>query len=195
MILKPYRSLIGRITIIGQNRKIVIRELLQYSLGPLPWSFASTDGFPCKTNKAALANALRKDVQLADGLPRNSAPIINGMSIVQTFNVGGGQTTFGMVASSLLTKVLHEGSESDRIDVVFDAYRDMSLNQECRENHTWRSCGSPAVAHQRYSTCQTVENVPVRGKEQAKSYQVHFARMESRTVQGKAERKDLVCRC
>ena len=125
--MKADRSLFGRIIIIGQNRKIDIRELLQYSLGPLPWSLATTEGFPRKTNKEALANALQKDVQLADGHPRNSATIINGMSIVQKLNVGGGQTTFGMVAYSLLTKVLHEGSESDRIDVVFDTYRDMSI--------------------------------------------------------------------
>ena len=32
-----------------------------------------------------------------------------------------------MVASSLQTKVLHEGSQSNRIDVVFDTYRDMSI--------------------------------------------------------------------
>ena len=74
-------------------------------------------------------------------------------------------------------------------------YIQRHVNQECRENHTWRSCGSPAVAHQCYSTCQTVENVLVRGKEHDKSDQVNFARIERGTVQGKAERKDLVCHC
>lgn len=49
------------------------------------------------------------------------------MSLVQKLSVGGGQTTFAMVASSLLTNVLHEGSQSNRIDVVFDTYRDMSI--------------------------------------------------------------------
>ena len=127
MVLKADRSLFGRIIIIGQSRKIDVRELLQYSLGPLPWSLATTEGFPRKTNKAALATPLQKDVPLADGLPQNSAAIIDGMSLVQKLSVGGGQTTFAMVASSLLTKVLHEGSQSNRIDVVFDTYRDMSI--------------------------------------------------------------------
>ena len=67
------------------------------------------------------------DVQLADGLPQNSATIIDGMSLVQKLSVGGGQMSFGMVASSLLTKVLHEGCQSNRIDVVFDTYREKSI--------------------------------------------------------------------
>ena len=33
MVLKADRSLFGRIIIIGQSRKIDVRELLQYSLG------------------------------------------------------------------------------------------------------------------------------------------------------------------
>ncbi|KAK3730477.1 hypothetical protein QZH41_014705 [Actinostola sp. cb2023] len=127
MILKADRSLFGRIIIIGQNRKIEIRQLLQYSLGPLPWALATIEGFPRKTNKAVLATALQKDVQLADGLPPNSAIIIDGMSLVQKLSIGGGQTTFAMVASSLLTNVLHEGFQSNRIDVVFDTYRDVSI--------------------------------------------------------------------
>ena len=107
MVLKADRSLFGRIIVIGQSRKIDVRELLQYSLGPLPWSLATTEGFPRKTNLAALATPLQKDVPLADGLPQNSAAIIDGMSLVQKLSVGGGQTTFAMVPSSLLTKVLH----------------------------------------------------------------------------------------
>ncbi|KAK3747382.1 hypothetical protein QZH41_002637 [Actinostola sp. cb2023] len=121
------KSLFGRIIIIGQNRKIEIRQLLQYSLGPLPWALATIEGFPRKTNKAVLATALQKDVQLADGLPPNSAIIIDGTSLVQKLSIGGGQTTFAMVASSLLTNVLHEGFQSNRIDVVFDTYRDVSI--------------------------------------------------------------------
>ena len=57
MVLKD-RSLFGRIIIISQSRKIDVRELLQYSLGPLLWSLATTEGFPRKTNKAALALSL-----------------------------------------------------------------------------------------------------------------------------------------
>lgn len=126
-ILKADRSLFGRMMIIGQSRKIEVRELLHHSLGPLPWSLATPEGFPRKTNKAALATYLQKDVQLADRIPPNSATIVDGMSLVQKLNVGSNQTTFGHVASSLLSMVLHAGSQSSRIDVVFDVYRENSI--------------------------------------------------------------------
>ena len=127
MILKADRSLFGRIIILGQKRKIEVRELLHYSLGPLPWALATPEGFPRKTNKAALASHLQKDIHLADSLLRNSTIIIDGMSLVQKLNVGGGQTAYGMVASSLLSMSLHEGSQSKRIDVFFDTYRQISI--------------------------------------------------------------------
>ena len=125
MILKADRSLFKRIIILGQNRKIEVRELFRYSFGPLPWALATPEGFPRKTNKAALAANLQRDVQLADSLPQDLTTIIDGMSMVQKLvqNVGGGQTTFGMVASSLLSMALHEGPQRKRIDVVFDTYR------------------------------------------------------------------------
>lgn len=127
MILKADRSLFGRIFILGQNRKIEVRELLHCSLGPLPWALTTSEGFPRKTNKAALATYLQKDTHLADSLPRNSTTIKDGMSLVQKLNIGGGQTTYGMAASSLLSMALHKGSQSKRIDVVLDTYRQISI--------------------------------------------------------------------
>ena len=58
MILKADSSLFGRIIILGQNRKTEVRELLHYSLGPLQWVLATPEGFPRKTNTAALATYL-----------------------------------------------------------------------------------------------------------------------------------------
>ena len=127
MILKADRSLFGRMIISGQSRKIEVKEMLQHSLGPMPWSLATAEGYPRKTNKAALAAHLQKNVQLADRPPNNSATIIDGMSLVQKVSVGSNQTTFGSVASSLMAMVLHEGSESSRIDVVFDTYMENSI--------------------------------------------------------------------
>ena len=49
MILKASYFLFARIIILGQNRKIEVRELLHYSLGPLPWARATPEGFPRKT--------------------------------------------------------------------------------------------------------------------------------------------------
>ena len=127
VILKADRSLFGRMIIMGQSRKIKVRELLRHSLGSLPWSLATPEGFPRKTNKAALATYLQKDIRLAERIPQNSATVIDGMSLVQKLNVGSNQTTFGSVANAILSMALHEGSQSSRIDVVFDTYRENSI--------------------------------------------------------------------
>ena len=46
----------------------------------------------------------------------------------------GGQKTFAEIAESLFSMALNEGTSSDRIDVVFDDYRDDSIKSTEREN-------------------------------------------------------------
>ena len=85
--------------IIGQSRKIEVRELLRHRLGPLPWALATTESFPKKTNKENFASNLQKEVQLAEQVPQHSATVINGMSLVQKSNIGTKKSTFSQVAS------------------------------------------------------------------------------------------------
>lgn len=46
----------------------------------------------------------------------------------------GNDKTFAQLAESTLAKVLHEGGDSERIDVVFDVYKDMSIKHSERAN-------------------------------------------------------------
>ncbi|KAK5862616.1 hypothetical protein PBY51_017989 [Eleginops maclovinus] len=78
-----------------------------------------------KTNKAALARELEKNVAPADVIPEPSATIIDGMSLVQQMK--GDDKTFTQLAESALAKVLHEGAKSQRIDFVFDVYKETSI--------------------------------------------------------------------
>ena len=54
------------------------------------------------------------------------------MSIVQKLD--GNQRTFHDVAKTLLKRVLQEASHSDRVDVVFDVYRESSIKDADRVN-------------------------------------------------------------
>jgi len=81
--------------------------------------------FPRKTNKAALASYLRKNVQLADGSPNNSATVFDGMALVQKVSFESTQITFGSLASSLMGMVLLEGLDSSRINFV--SYNENSI--------------------------------------------------------------------
>ena len=85
-----------------------------------------------KTNKAALASELEKQVLSAETIPEPSATIIDGMSFVQKMK--GNDQTFSQLAESVLTHILHEGVMSHRIDVVFDTYREDSIKNAERSN-------------------------------------------------------------
>ena len=85
-----------------------------------------------KTNKAALATELVKQVLPAETIPEPSATIIDGMSLVQKMK--GNDQTCSQLAESVLTHILHEGVSSHIIDVVFDTYREDSIKNAERSN-------------------------------------------------------------
>ena len=116
--------------LIAENRKLQMREVLIHPLGPLPWALSTADGSLRKTNKAALAKELQKCVPFADVIPQPSACMIDAMALVQRLK---GDHKTAEVAESLLSLVLHEGSNSTRIDVIFDVYKENSIKNAERE--------------------------------------------------------------
>ena len=129
VILKADRTLFTRMIILGQSQKIDVRDLLSHSLGPLPWALATPAGLPRKTNKAALAAQLQKNEHLVQRIPDNAATIIDAMGLVQEINVASSQTSFGRVASTFFTMALNAGGpQITRIDIVFDTYREIFIN-------------------------------------------------------------------
>ena len=59
--MKADRNLFAKMTLIGQTRKLDMKDVLSYHLGPIPWVLANPDGTLWKTNKAQLFKRLRKD--------------------------------------------------------------------------------------------------------------------------------------
>ena len=105
-------------------------EVLTHPLGPLPWALATPDGLFRKTKKAALANYLQKNIAQIEETPAHSAAVVDGMILVQ--RVKGDERTFIEVAMSVLSMALREGHRSQRIDVVFDTYQEMSIKNSER---------------------------------------------------------------
>ena len=134
IILKADRSLFGRIIVMAQGRNLKMADILSHPLGPLPWALSTHDGLLRKTNKATLATTLQKNVAVAvavaEQFPGNSASVVDGMNLVQ--RVKGDQATFGDVATTVLSMALKEGSQSNRIDVVFDKYQENSIKNSER---------------------------------------------------------------
>ena len=132
IILKADRLLFGPMIVIAESRSLSMKDVLSHPLGPLPWSLASTDGSLRKTNKSALARKLESNIPPAESIPRPCATIIDCMSLVQKLK--GDQKTFSEVADTLLCMALHECPESQRVDLVFDVYRSISIKNIERQN-------------------------------------------------------------
>ena len=84
------------------------------------------------THKAALASELVKQVLPSEPIPEPSVTITDGMHLVQ--KTKGNDQTFSQLADSALTNILHEGVRSRRIDVVFEKYREDSINNADRSD-------------------------------------------------------------
>ena len=82
IIMKTDRNLFVKMTLTGQTRKLDMKDVLSYCLGPIPWALANPDGTLRKTNKVQLFQCLRKDFSPVDTIPSNSACIIDWMAIV-----------------------------------------------------------------------------------------------------------------
>jgi hypothetical protein len=152
VILKADRALFAQMIIIAENRKLKISEVLCHPLGPLPLSLASADGSLRKTNKASLAKELQKNITAADTIPQPCARIIDGMAMVQ--KIRGDLKTFAEVADCLMSITLNEGTDSQRIDVVFDVYKEESIKNAKREKrgseggHEFKNIKSDYKIHQ-----------------------------------------------
>ena len=86
-----------------------------------------------KTDKAKFMNDIAQNVPVVEVFTEKSACIVDGMSIVHKLD--GNQKTFGDIAKTVLKIVIREGDKSDRVDVVFDVYREGSIKDAERLNH------------------------------------------------------------
>ena len=82
-ILKAHQNLFVRLAVIGQTRSMVMLEVLSHSLGPIPWSLATTDGNLAKTQKLKLAEALEKKVRPLDKDPDSVVWVFDAMTVVR----------------------------------------------------------------------------------------------------------------
>ena len=140
VILKSDNRLFAHMILVASSRKLNMKEVLKHPLGPMPWSLANTDGAPRKTNKAALARKLEAKASPANEMEYPNACIIDGMSVAQKMK--GDKLTFEELAEQMLISVIQTSASSERIDVVFDVYRQLSIKGTERamrgsEHYSW----------------------------------------------------------
>lgn len=122
-------DLFTRLLIVSQNRDIDLKQVLTYSLTPLPVALCTPDGSNIKTSKSALLHALEKDVTgcCTVSVPPNSALLLDGMAIIQAMPDKGG--TFQDFADDILATAIRScmSMRCTRVDFVIDRYPDISI--------------------------------------------------------------------
>jgi len=94
MVIRADRNLFAGMITIAKSRQLHMQEVLQHSLGPLPSFLATSNGLPCKSNKAQVGRELEKLVQPTDEIPSPSEYVIDGLGPVQKLKISD-QMTLG----------------------------------------------------------------------------------------------------
>ena len=105
-----------------------LREVLSFSLGPLPWSLATPQGAPNKTTKSALLPLLESHgVPVQPNQVGRAAVLVDAMADIQAMSAPS--LTFRDLAGQILRSVLaaHPRQETSRYDFVTDQYWEMSI--------------------------------------------------------------------
>ena len=111
--------------LFAQTRDIDMREVLKYTLGPLPWSLVTPEGLYVKISKFKLAEVLEQDVDPCAEEPDASVYILDGMALLQSIkNV---PRTFGDLEESMLKLIIRTARNVVRVDFVTDTYPELSI--------------------------------------------------------------------
>ena len=124
--MKADRRLFGKMVFIAQSRKLEMRDVMYHPLGPLPWALSNGDGTIKKINKAVLSKHLESNVLPVEEVPHPSATIIDAMGLMNKLH--DENRTFSEFSDHVFSQMLHAGHGSDRIDVVFNAYKSDSIS-------------------------------------------------------------------
>ena len=106
--IRADRETFARLLLIRQKRKVNLKEVLTYELGPLPLSIANYDGTLRKTQKSKLFQHLKLSVVSCVAIPKNCPQIFDGMVLLQ--KLPKILKTFGDISDYLLKKLLHEST-------------------------------------------------------------------------------------
>ena len=66
IVLKADRNLFGHIIVVAQTRKLEMKKVISYPLGPIPLALANADGSLRKTDKAKFMNDIAQNVPVVD---------------------------------------------------------------------------------------------------------------------------------
>ena len=111
-----------------------MREVLSYSLGPVPLPIARESGHLYKNSKSDLMHYVEELAGVAPitQIPKQSIWVVDGMGVLQSLRPRERPKTWGLLADSLLMKLVSLASQTGCTEIHFvaDRYPFISINAE-----------------------------------------------------------------
>ena len=125
LMLTSSTDIFSKVAIIAQKRSIDLKPLFTYPLGAVPLSLCQPDGTLNKTAKSSLLHKLEGTVSPLSSVSGEYTFIVDGMACVRQIKVA--KMKYGQFAITLLRYIIGLAKTAERIDVVFDVYKDISI--------------------------------------------------------------------
>lgn len=139
--IRADRNFFARALVVAQNRKLDLRNILGYSLTPVPLSLATVHGAMAKTAKSLLLGHIEKlspDTQGGLNVTEaNTTVIIDGMALLQ--EITSPPATFADLADNVFARLTRNFSSGcRRVDMVTDTYPVISIKNAERQLRSQR---------------------------------------------------------
>ena len=139
-ILKADRNVLQRIvTAYEAGRPVDLSTVLKHELLPVPLALAEMNGTLRTGNKSVLAEKLTEDIVCPEAIELHDSSsylIIDGQALVVALGKPDNAVTFGDLADIYVRAVLKAGSKYQRVDIVFDRYREETIKSPTRTRRT-----------------------------------------------------------
>ena len=132
------KTLVRIITAYNFGQKVDLTEILCNEMMPVPLALAELNGLLKSGDKAVLQKRLLHNIYCPDNIDLHGEPsclIIDGQALVVSLGKAS-CGNFGELADHFIKSILWHGKICDRIDIVFDRYRDSSIKENTRNRRT-----------------------------------------------------------
>ena len=134
--MKADRNVLQRlVTAYEAGRSVDLPTILKHGLMPVHVSLAEMNGALRTGNKSMLADVLTEGINCPETIDlhvESSCLIIDGQALVVGIGKPVDAVTFGDLGDTFVSYVLKAGSRYQRVDLVFNRYRDESIKSKTR---------------------------------------------------------------
>ena len=123
--IKSDLEVMARLIAIAENRKVDLREVFRYELGPLPRALAKKDGTLTTSAKSEIVKVIDGYIKPLEGAPMEACWVVDGMAVLHSITEV--PKTYADLAMKVLKCITKHTSDNCRVDFVTDTYPDNSI--------------------------------------------------------------------